>query len=436
MNPATLPTLAAPAAGQQTVAGGRGWRGARKLLRGPLGPLVGGQCLGQLADGLAQITFAQFVLFDVAQGATPARIAAVLAVTLLPFSLVGPFAGILIDRLDRRRTLVVVSAVRASLTMLAILTVIAQSTIAAYIGVLILLSSSRFVMAAKGAALPRTVPRADLVTGNAVSSVLGLSSQFLGAVGGSLIVGRSTAAGFAIATVLYLGAALVFTRLPYVGSKQRGEVLSQVRRVAKELADGLRVAASTAEIRWPLLAVAGHRVLLGAGFVVLVLMADSRYQLEISGYGVALAATGFAAFAGSALAPPLARRYSATALVPLSFLPAAAAAFIGGLIGSVAVLVACVGVVAFAFQVLKISVDALVGGNAPDAVRGRIFAVYDVLYNVSFVAAGLLMIPLWHADSERLLLWLVAGGFALGWAVFGTAMSVVRRRASQSRGTW
>lgn len=117
-----------------------------------------------------------------------------------------------------------------------------------------------------------------------------------------------------------------------------------VRRLAGQLAEGLRAAAGVAAIRWPLLAVAAHRLLLGAGFVVLVLIADSRYRLQISGYGVALAATGLAAFAGTLAAPPLARRYSPGVLVPAAFLPAAGAAYI-------------------AFQVLKIAVDALIGGN-------------------------------------------------------------------------
>jgi hypothetical protein len=104
-------------------------------------------------------------------------------------------------------------------------------------------------------------------------------------------------------------------------------------------------------------------LLLGAGFVVLVLIADSRYRLQISGYGVALAATGLAAFAGTLAAPPLARRYSPGVLVPAAFLPAPGAAYIGGLFSSLVVLVCCVSVVAFAFQVLKIAVDALIGGN-------------------------------------------------------------------------
>lgn len=426
-----------PTAGDGAVGAERSWRGARTLLVGPLGWLVGGQCLGQLADGLAQITFAQFVLFDVARGATPARIATVLAVTLLPFSVVGPVAGVLIDRWDRRRTLITVSVLRAVLTVAGIVTVQTRSTTAAFVEVLMLLSFSRFVLAAKGAALPRTVPIADLVTGNAVSSLGGMTASFLGAVGGSLIVGRSTAAGFALAAVCYLAAAVVFTRLPDVGGRQRVALLSRLRQLATELADGVRAAAGVAAIRWPLLAVAAHRSLLGAGFVVLVLIADSRYNLRISGYGVALAATGLAAFAGTVAAPPLARRYSAVVLVPAAFLPAAAAAYVGGLFSSLVVLVCCVSAVAFAFQVLKIAVDALVGGTARDAVRGRVFAVYDVLYNVAFVAAGLALVPLWRIGRERWLLWLIAAGFVLGWFVVGAVMLGWKwHRPDRVRGRW
>jgi hypothetical protein len=152
-----------------------------------LGPLVGGQCLGQAADGLVQITFAQFVVFDVGRGATPDRIAAVLAVTLLPFSVVGPLAGVWI---------------------------------------------------ATGSNSPATA--------------------------------------------------------------------------------------------WP------------------------------------WRPPGWPRSPGRS--PP--RRYSARLLVPAAFLQAAAAAYVSGLFPSLAVLATCVGVVVFAFQVLKISVDALVGGAAPDAVRG------------------------------------------------------------------
>lgn len=399
----------------EAAAGPPGPGALRRDLSGPLRGLVTGQCLGQCGDGLAQIAFAQFVLFDVGRGATPGRIAAVLAVTLLPFSLVGPFAGVLLDRFDRRRVLVLVSWLRALLVVAGAVIVTERWAPAAYLAVLLLLSSSRLVLTAKGAALPRTVRRERLVPANAFSALAGSAAAFLGAVGGSQFVGWSAAAGFLAAGVLYVAAAGVFARLPYLGGRAGGRTGPRLRRVAADLGDGVRVVARTPAIRRPLFAVWVHRLLLGAGFVVLVLVADSEYRLKASGYGIALAATGVATFAASAVAPLLAARYSARALVPAAFLPAAAAAYVGGLYPSLWVLVPCVGVAAFAFQVLKVCTDALVGGATPDAVRGRVFAIYDMLYNVSFVLAGLLMVPWWQTGHQRALLWWVAAGFVAGW---------------------
>ncbi len=406
---APLGAAAPPADGRQ-----QGWRAARRSLHGPLRTLVAGQCLGQAADGLAQIAFAQFVVFEVGRGATPTGIASLLAVTLLPFSLVGPFAGVLIDRWSRRRVLVVMSLLRAALTLAAIATVVTRSRAGAFAGVLLLLSTSRFVLAAKGAALPRTVPRQDLVTGNAVSSLAGMTATFAGALGGAAFVGRSSAAGFMVACLLYLGASAVFTRLPDVGGGAGGAVLRRVRQVLADLRDGLR-AIGTPEIGWPLATVWVHRLLLGAGFVLLVLVADARFQMRISGYGLALGVTGVAAFAGSVTAPLCARRWPPVAMLPLAFLPPAAAAYAGGVAPNLAVLVAGLAITSFSFQLLKVLVDALVGGASQDAVRGRVFSVYDVLYNVAFVLAGLLMVPLWDVTRVRVLLWCLAAAFVLGW---------------------
>ncbi len=158
-----------------------------------------------------------------------------------------------------------------------------------------------------------------------------------------------------------------------------------------------------------------HRLLLGAGFVLLVLVADAWFSLEISGYGLALAVTGVAAFAGSVAAPVCARRWPPAALLPVTFLPPAAALYAGGLAPNLAVLVVGIGVTSLSFQLLKVLVDAMVGRAAPDDVRGRVFSGYDVLYNVAFVLAGLLMVPLWDTTRVRPLLWWLAVAFVAGW---------------------
>ena len=83
--------------------------------------------------------------------------------------------------------------------------------------------------------------------------------------------------------------------------------------------------------------------------------------------------------------------------------------------GALPGLIATVAVAAVTFQALKIVTDALVGGQAPDAVRGRVFAIYDVGYNVAFVVAGLALVPLWQLGRERALLWWLGAAFVAGW---------------------
>lgn len=401
-----------------------GWRQGRRLLAGPLRTLVIGQMVGQACDGLAQVAFAQVVLFEAGRGATPWELTKLLMVTLLPFSLVGPFTGVLIDRWDRRRVLVTVSVARAGLMCAALAPLAARSQVGAYVGVVLLLSSSRFVLAAKGAAIPRTVPSEGLVAANAISAAGGMAAAFAGAVAGSAVVGAAPAAGFVAAALGYGAAAVFFRRLPPVGGGESGALATGLRRVAVELADELRTVALVGEVRRPLVAVWAHRALLGAGFLVLVLVADHRFGLEISGYGIALAATGVAAFLGTLTAPMLARCFEPGSLLPMSFATAGLVTLAIGLVHrpNLGLLVSGVAVAAFAFQVLKLLVDALLQRASPDRVRGRVFSVYDVLYNVAFVAAGLVLVPLWRPEREGLLLRWLAAGFAVCGAAVARSM--------------
>ena len=79
-------------------------------------------------------------------------------------------------------------------------------------------------------------------------------------------------------------------------------------------------------VHLPLLAVWGHRLLLGGAFVVLVMIADLRYGFEAPGYGMALAVVGAGAFLGTVAAPAAAARFGAAAVLPAAYLLAATAA--------------------------------------------------------------------------------------------------------------
>jgi apolipoprotein N-acyltransferase len=411
-----------------------GWAAAAPLRHIPAyRRLLAGQMGSQLADGLIQIAFAQVILFEAGRGATPFEIAKLLAVTLLPYSIVGPVAGVVIDRFDRRRVLVAVSGFRALLAASAVAVVLAESQPLAYVYVLVLLSSSRFVLAAKGAALPNTVEQNDLVTANAVSSIAGGAAVFVGAVAGSTFVAVVPWLGAALAAVFYATAVVAFGGLRHIGGGGSGESIgSGIRRVYRELADGLGFIAHSAPVRRPLLAVAANRMLLGAGFILLVLVADDRYSMEAPGYGLALAVTGVGAFVGTWAAPVLAGRFHRRSLLPLTFGVGVAAAAVGAQATALVPLVIGVGFVAFAFQVLKVLTDALVQESTPDRVRGRVFSVYDLLYNVSFIVAALVLVPLWSPGRESSLLWLLSVAFAVAGAAVAARSRVWPFEASAS----
>ena len=71
----------------------------------------------QSSDGVLQIALASYVLFSPERQPDAASIAAVLAITLLPFSILGPFVGVVLDRVARRQVLVVVDLLRAGLAV-------------------------------------------------------------------------------------------------------------------------------------------------------------------------------------------------------------------------------------------------------------------------------------------------------------------------------
>ncbi|HVU90808.1 MAG TPA: MFS transporter, partial [Jatrophihabitans sp.] len=183
--------------------------------------LLATRLAGQFGDGVFQAGLAGTVLFNPERQAHAADVAAGFAVLLLPYSFIGPFAGVLLDRWWRQRVLVVANAGRA-LTVLAVAAEIAGGLGGAgfYASALVVLSISRFILSALSASLPRVVADGGLVTANAFTSTAGTVATVLG--GGAAIVARAVvgdtdaqyAAIAAAAAVPYLVAAAAAIPFP------------------------------------------------------------------------------------------------------------------------------------------------------------------------------------------------------------------------------
>ncbi|HVK25644.1 MAG TPA: MFS transporter, partial [Actinokineospora sp.] len=157
--------------------------GLRKLLAiGGFRRLLYSRFAAQWGDGLFQAGLAGAVLFNPEREADPMAIAAGFTALLLPYSLIGPFAGALLDRWDRRRVLVVANLLRGLLILVSAATVIAgASGTTLFTLALVVIGISRFVGSGLSASLPHVVPTRNLVEANALATTLGAVIAVLGA---------------------------------------------------------------------------------------------------------------------------------------------------------------------------------------------------------------------------------------------------------------
>ncbi|HCA84371.1 MAG TPA: MFS transporter, partial [Streptomyces sp.] len=180
--------------------------------------LLAVRLLSQSADGVFQVALAAYVVFSPERQTSPADIASAMAVLLLPYSLVGPFAGVLLDRWRRRQTLLYGNLLRTALAGLtAALIVGGAPDWIFYVAALSVTAVNRFVLACLSAALPRVVAGEErLVMANALSPTSGTIAATAG--GGLAFAVRlagweSDAVIVLLGAGIYLGAALAALRL-------------------------------------------------------------------------------------------------------------------------------------------------------------------------------------------------------------------------------
>jgi hypothetical protein len=392
--------------------------------------LLGSRLAGQFGDGLFQASLAGAVLFNPERQAHAADVAAGFTVLLLPYSVIGPFAGVLLDRWLRQRVLVVANAVRAGAVLGIAGEVAADVTgVPFYASALVLISISRFVLSALSAAQPHVVADAELVTANAVAATVGTIVTAAGggvAIGIRALIGTGDGGYAVIAAAAALpfftaaGIAGGFDRAALGPSEAERRARETLAEVARGLAAGARHVRGIPEVATALAAIGVHRLCFGVWTVCTVLLYrnyfhdDGPFRAGLGGLAqvVALVALGAAL---AAVTTPTAFRHYGGVRWPAAMLAASALieATVGLVYSTAAVLITGL-LLGFASQAVKISVDTLIQHHVVDAFRGRVFALYDMLFNIALVLAAVLTAAVLPEDGHSPAAVIV---LAFGWAL-------------------
>jgi MFS family permease len=399
--------------------------GFRRLLRVRL--------TGQYGDGLFQGALFGAAFFNPEKATSAGEAAVAFATLLLPYSLVGPFAGVLLDRWSRQRVLLVANATRGTL-LLVLATSLSQTgpTSPSTVGLaLLVVSLNRFVLSGLSASLPHVVDLRALVTANSFTTTLGTGAAALGgfsSVGLRHLWGKDDAGAAWIATAaaaVYLATSWLAGRLarralgPDAPSRPLREALGTV---ARGLWEGARHVHARRPARRALLAVATYRFFSGLLFVSTLLLYTKQGYIHrgIAGLGQTLTSAVAGGLLAALVTPRVTRRTGTQPWIVVSF--ALAAVVTVTLVPPYrhgTLMVAAVGL-GFAGQASKICVDTLLQESVEDDFRGRVFSFYDTLFNVSFVSAAAVASVVVPDDGRSIgLVTLVASGFAATALVYG-----------------
>src|SRR5205085_4301149 len=243
-----------------------------------------------------------------------------------------------------------------------------------------------------------------LLMANSLATVGGTVALLAGVfAGGQLADASGSAPGVAIAGVLWLIASGIATRIHSELAPHRlpsAQLRSEIRRIGTEFVDGLTRLARAPRALGPITAITLDQMGQGVVLVVSLVVFRQRFQEGVGSFAWLIGAGGIGVFAGLLSVGALEQRLSKERIVAWSFVIGGVTLVLVSLaIDRTTVLIASF-VIGLTFAWKKVPVDTMVQEAMPDAYRGRVFAVYDVAYNLSRVVAALLAIPLLPAIGD------------------------------------
>jgi MFS family permease len=377
-------------------ASGSLWRSVRSLP--DFQRLLELRAASQFGDGLFQAGLAGGLLFNPARAADPWAVAGAFAVLFLPYSLLGPFAGALLDRWDRRGVLIVANAARL-VSILTVAALLAAGTRDLFVlcGALTVNGFSRFVTSGFSAALPHVVPRHDVVTMNSVATATGATATFLGAnfmLVPRWLVGEGDAGAATVILLVAVPVAISFLlsfrfRPHALGPDQTAVRGSVFYAVATGWGYGIRTVAATPSVAATLSGLAAHRMVFGINTLLVLVIVRHTGATGFGGLGTAVvfvAATGSGSFLANVLTPAAVRRWGRYPTSNVALLGAALVQLAGATL-DLRVMVLCGFFLGLAGQTVKLCADTAMQIDVDDALRGHVFAVQDAIFWLAFIVA-------------------------------------------------
>jgi MFS family permease len=413
---------------------------AMKLLAkfGSLPKLLQVRWTGQLTDGMFQSALASFILFSPERQPDAVKAALAFAVVLLPYSIVGPYVGIFLDRFSRKRVVQLANLFRAfDLLIIAYLIYKGSTGLVLTLFVLISFGANRLILAGLSAGLPLLVNKKELVSANALAVTGGTIAVVIGGgLGIALknILDASNTADFADGVLILISAGGYLLAAIFAARFSKAEIGPQPHEVPQEIRgfgevlQGFHILKKHGDA---LRGIFGTGVQRG-GITALTLMAlllerntfndSADPDAGLRGFAYALAIAGIGIGLGALAGPYGVAKFGRHKWMRISMIAPIGFLIFFGVFPNEFMMITTAFFVGGFGQSFKITSDALVQSKIADEFRGRIFAFYDVAVNGAIVSGAIIAaLTLPPGGVSLVLPWLIALSYTI------TALVLLRK---------
>ena len=296
-------------------------------LGGRFAKLLAASTTSALGSGLATIATPLLVA---SRTSNPLTVSAAFGVAWLPWLLFALPGGVLVDRVDRRRLMVLVDWVRvAAMSLLSVAVLTGHAGIVLLYVVLFVVNTGEIVFrAASGAMIPSVVPHARLERANSwlIGGTTLMQGMIAGPLGGFLFVVAASipffvnAGTYAVSAILIGLVTGVYRAAPRTETDGDSAPVGRTRSVRADMAEGFRWLARQRLLRTMAVLIGLLNLTLTAATAMLVLLAKERLHLGSVGYGLLFTCMALGGILGSVIGDRLIRWVTATWTIRIGLL--------------------------------------------------------------------------------------------------------------------
>ncbi len=351
-----------------------------------------GQTVSQLGDWFNAVAV-YALLLDLTGSAT--AVAWMLIVQFLPMAIVGPVAGVVVDRVDRRRLMIVTDVLRGCVILGLLLVRRPEEIWIAYVVMACTIAASAFFEPARTATIPNITSAAELMPANALAAAAWAAMLAVGAsIGGLVTAAAGRDVAFIVNALSFFASAWFIARTRYDATPppvQRPAGLAALVGLT-DLIEGLRYVRHHSNVA-ALMSVKAGWGLAGGVLLLLTIFGERVFPVgagAAAGIGVLYGARGVGAGLG-----PIALRWILgqsprrlrQTIGPAFFI---VGVFYIALAGAPSLTVAalCVLCAHFGGSILWVFSTVLLQLEVPDRFRGRVFAAELALVTLVTSVSG------------------------------------------------